>query len=249
MLSFLDGRALKSLRVLVCLVLALAGTSRAQGDAVPWLIGDDGGVWHNVSNRWARQGLATGTSLAVVGDTAYIIGGDHQVWTDNGNGQWTVLAGGGRGTRLAADTDGTLYLVAEDQGLYRYTGRGWRRVGLGLACDVAVASGVPYVIGTDGLVWCYRDGWMPYNPLAKGQRVTVGAAGVFVIGIDNAVWKVTPEGVTRWGLAQGREIAVGADGAPWVIGMDGGLWKSDAKMRWSRVGLGTAKGLAFPVSR
>lgn len=248
-LPILASRTLKRLLVIACLVFTIASPLRAQEIVLPWLIGDDGGVWRQVASLWTRVGLATGTSLAVAGETAYIIGGDGQVWTDNGKGLWMVLAGGGAGTRLAADADGSLYLVAQDQGVYRYTNRGWRRLGLGLASDVAVANGIPYVIGTDGRVWCFREEWLPYNPVAKGQRLSVGSEGVFVIGIDNAVWKVTPSEVTRWGLGQAREIAVGADGYPWVIGMDGGLWRSGAEKNWSRVGLGTAKGLTFSVPR
>lgn len=224
--------------LLLVLLLAVA----AVADDTPWFLGMEGGVYRGLT----RVGLGTGTSLAVYGQTPYIIGQDGKIWWADAQGNWKPLDGVMQAQKVVVAPSGALVALGLDGGVYKVDPHGWQRVGLGTGTDLA-AGGPLYVLGTDKKVWIYNQEWQPYNLLALGKRIAAAPDGtVYVIGTDNGVYKVG-EGmsIARLGLATGQEIAVSAAGEVSIVGMDNGVyvWQSG---NWSRLGAGVARLVVWP---
>lgn len=229
------------MRILLCLLL-LVGLAHGQAFN-PWFLGPDGGVYDGLS----RVGLATGTSLAVVGDTAYLVGQDQGVWSGGLGGDWRPIDLLARGKKVAAASDGCVYLLGLDGGIYQL---GAGRVGLGIGSDLAVGAGHDlFVVGTDGHIWksSNADGaWFPYNGLAVARRVGAGPEGsVYCIGTDGGVYSVSSSNIQRLGLALAQEISVGPDGTPFIVGLDSAVY-SYSGGSWRRLGNGIARQVVWP---
>ncbi|MBI3924014.1 MAG: hypothetical protein HY319_00585 [Armatimonadetes bacterium] len=230
------------------LFLALVAAASAAHDS-PWFLGLDGGVYLDSGGRIQRVGLGSGSSLAVFGQTAYLIGLDQCVWTADPAGDWRQLDSIGRGRKVVVDSEGTVYLLGLDGGVYQFTGGGWKRLGLATAADLAAGGpGQLFVIGTDGHVWSSpgQGKWSVYNALALGKRVAAARDGtVYVIGTDNGVYRVGSGQIQRLGLATGQDVAVGTAGQVGIVGMDNGVYIYDGS-GWRRLGSGMAKQVAWP---
>ncbi|GMU55746.1 MAG: hypothetical protein AMXMBFR33_48920 [Candidatus Xenobia bacterium] len=226
--------------LLALLLLTTLATAQLE---TPWFLGLDGGVYRGLQ----RVGLGTGTSLAVVGDTAYLIGQDRRLWSAGPQGNWQVADQLARCSRVAVASDGTVYLLGIDGGVYR---QGVGRVGLGLGSDLAVGSGHDlFVVGTDGHIWISPSAsgaWVPYNALALARRVAAGPEGtVALIGTDQGVYRVTPDHIERLGLATGQEVAVRSDGTVFIVGTDSAVYSYE-NGGWQRLGDGLAKAVVWP---
>lgn len=214
----------------------------------PAYLGMDGGVY---GADLRRLGLATGSSLAVHGQTAYLIGTDSRLWSCPAEGQWLPPSGAaalGQGQKVVVEPSGTPLMLGTDGGVYRL-GAGWNRVGLGEGRDLAVSeNGDLYLVGSDAHLWICpvnQSQWSLYNGLATGQKVAAAAGSVYLIGSDNGVYRVGRENIERLGLASGREVSVSAAGQVAIIGMDNGVYFY-AGNRWQRQGLGTARQVVWP---
>jgi hypothetical protein len=234
------------------LLLLLSSLSPAQADTI-YFLGPDRGVYADDGSGLRRVGLGTGNSLAVHGTCLYLAGDDGQVWSADARGRWTPMPGAKQVKKVVTDSSGTLYVLGDDGGVYRFDG-GLTRRGLAVAQDLAVAgNGDLYVVGNDGKVWvCHallggKDSWTPYNALAQGKRLAVAPDGtVYLVGNDEGVYRVGPEKIARLGLASAREVAVSSQGEVGIVGTDGGVYLWDGSSRWKRLGSGTARQVIWP---
>ena len=230
------------------LFLLLCLPAFAQDADAPWFLGPEGGVYSLSAGKLSRLGLATGSSLAVSAGVPWLIGQDGRLWTTRGEGQrWAPLPEPMAGRQLVAGAGGGLFLLGLDGGVYRRQGEGrWQRVGLGSGSALGVGpDGVPYLVGTDGRIWRGRDGdWRPYNPVAKGRRLAVGADFVALVGEDGGVYRVTEQTIERLGMASAVDVALDPSGKVYIVGTDRGIWSWDGRT-WSRLGWGTALQVTF----
>lgn len=230
--------------VLICLVSLTAG---AQDVSRPWFVGLDNGVYRYQDGDYRRVGLGSAVDLAVNGDTPYVIGNDGRVWSSpGGDGSWAPFLPGLLGRRLAADVDASLYVIGVDGGVYRAKEGRVSRMGLAVATDVSADRGTVYVIGTDSRVWYCPPGgdWQMYNAIALGRRVSAANGQVFIIGTDGGVYRVTSNRFSRVGLATAQDLALSPEGVPYIVGLDGYVWRYPDS--WQRYGTGQAKAVAFP---
>jgi hypothetical protein len=212
----------------------------------PFYLGQDGGVYRG---DLRRIGLGVGSSLAVHGQTAYLVGTDGRVWTSEAEREWRPLPTLATGHKVVVDASGSPLLLGTDGGVYRLGGRRVERLGLATALDVDVAEdGGVYIVGVDNRLWLLPAGssqWQLFNPFATARKVAAGAGSVYCIGTDGGVYRVGPRGVDRLGLATAAEISAGTAGQLAIVGLDGGVYflRGD---RWERQGTGTARGVAWP---
>ena len=230
------------------LILLWLLVSQLFGPDRPIYLGMDGGVY---GSDLKRLGLGTGSSLAVHGQTAYLVGSDGRLWTCTNRGDWQPPSGGaalGQGQKVVVEPSGTPLLLGTDGGVYRL-GSGWNRVGLGVGRDLAVSeSGDLYMIGNDGHVWVCpvnQSQWSLFNGLATGQKLAAAGGAVYLIGKDGGIYRVTPNQIDRLGLASGQDIAVSGAGQVAIIGLDNGVYYYQ-EGDWKRQGWGTARQLAWP---
>lgn len=228
------------------LFLLLTLPTLAQGADSPWFLGPDGGVYDVQGGRPHRLGLATGTSLAVWGGVPWLIGNDSRVWTMQ-SGNWAPLAEPILGRQIVAGR--SLFVLGTDGGVYRRGEAGnWKRVGLGSGSALGVGpDDVPYLVGTDGRIWCGAGGnWVPYNALAKGRRLAPSGDSVYLVGADAGVYRVTPGNIQRLGLAQAVDVSLSPGGQVYIVGTDGGVYSWDpGASAWNRLGWGTAREVTF----
>lgn len=211
----------------------------------PFYLGQDGGVYRG---DLRRIGLGVGSSLAVHGQTAYLVGTDGRVWTSEAEREWRPMAGLATGHKVVVDASGRPVLLGTDGGVYRY-GRGWQRMGMATALDVDVTeAGDIYIVGVDNHLWTLPAGgsdWQLFNPFATARKVAAGAGSVYCIGTDGGVYCVGTRGVDRLGLATAADISAGTSGQLAIVGLDGGVYFLNED-RWQRQGSGTARGVAWP---
>lgn len=147
----------------------------AGSDGAVFLLGLDGGVYRRKSpGQWRRVGLGSGQDLAVgAGSDLFLVGTDRRVWVSrNADGTWLPFNDLARGVRVAAGSDGAVYLLGMDSGIYRVGERDVARLGLATATDLAVSpSGEVYAVGTDQGVWSF-DG-RTWNRVGSGTAKAV----------------------------------------------------------------------------
>lgn len=227
--------------LLLFLLLAVPGLAQ-YGDR-PWFLGMDGGVYRGLD----RVGLATGTSLTVVGDRAYLVGMDQRVWTCGPEGNWQVADPLARAVKVAAASDGTVFLLGTDSGVWQL---GVGRIGLGVGSDLAVGEGHDlYLVGTDSRIWKCAGAsgdWRPYNATALARKVAASGNGtVAILGMDAGVYFLDPGGFQRAGLATGQRLALSGGGVPYVVGLDNGVYFYQGG-EWQRLGEGLAAQVVWP---
>lgn len=203
----------------------------------------DGGVYRDLD----RIGIGTGTSLAVAGDTAYLVGMDQRIWTSGPGGNWQVADALARAVKVTVAGDGAVFLLGTDGGVYQM---GVGRVGLGLGTDLTVGEGHDlFVVGTDGRIWKSESAngtWRPYNPTVLARRVAAAPDGsVAILGLDGGVYRLDSRNFERLGLASGTSITLADDGAPYVVGLDNGVYFYRGGS-WQRLGMGLARQIAWP---
>lgn len=233
------------------LVLTAGAFAQTPG-ARPWFVGLDGGVYRPDGAGYHRMGLAVVSDLAVSGNTPFVVGTDNQIWTTTSDNGWHPIVPGIKAQHITCAANGALFIIGTDSGVYTIQGSGVRRVGLGLARDLAVGTGNVYVVGADGHIWYSpnADGnWRVFNPLALAQRVAVSTEGgrdhVFILGTDNGVYRLTTDRFERLGLGIGTEISVSPEGEPYVIGGGHAVWRYHHD-QWSQFGNGLAARIAWP---
>jgi hypothetical protein len=243
---------LKRTAIALCILLLSCVVAYAQFTSPPWFIGLDGGIYRPDGKDYHRMGLATTTSLAVSGSTPYVVGLDSQIWTTTSDMGWHPIMPGVKARRIAAGPNGALFIVGTDRGVYSVGGGNLRRIGLGLAEEIAVGAGNIYVVGTDGHIWWSpgADGnWRMYNTLALAQRVAVTSEGgrdaVYILGTDHGVYRLTTDRFDRLGLGTGTELAVSSGGEPYLIGGGNMVWRYN-KGQWSQYGDRPAGNITFP---
>lgn len=215
----------------------------------PSFLGMDGGVY---GPDLKRLGLGTGSSLAVHGQTAYLIGTDGHLWSCTDGGEWMPLSGPaalGLGTKVVVEPSGTPLILGTDGGVYRL-GKGWNRVGLAVARDLAVSeSGDLFAVGTDGKIWTCgvnQSEWTLFNGLVSARKLAVGGGSVYLVGTDNGIYRVGSQQVERLGLATGQDISVNSSGrVVAIVGMDNGVYLFQ-NGNWSRLGAGLARQVSWP---
>jgi hypothetical protein len=226
------------------LVLALAVCALAQYGVRPWFLGLDGGVYQGTS----RVGVGTGTSLTVVGDRAYLVGNDQRIWTSGPEGNWRVADPVARATKVAAASDGAVFVLGTDNGVWQL---GVGRIGLGTGLDLAVGEGHDlFVVGTDSRIWKCEEAkgsWKPYNGVALGKHVAASPNGtVAMIGLDGGVYFVDTRNVQRLGLATGQSLCLTTAGVPYIVGMDNAVYFYMDGGDWQRLGDGLVRQIAWP---
>ncbi|MCW5870093.1 MAG: hypothetical protein KIS61_22750 [Candidatus Eremiobacteraeota bacterium] len=213
----------------------------------PAYLGLDGGVY---GPNLKRIGLGSGTSLAIHGQTAYLVGSDGRVWSAGGS-DWRPLEGApalAQAQKVVVEPSGALVILGTDSGIYRLR-RNWYRIGLASARDLDVSpAGDLFIVGSDAHVWTSAAGqteWRLYNALAAGKKLAAAQGMVYLIGTDNGVYRITPEQIERQGLATAQEISVSSSGQVAIVGMDNGVYYLQSG-DWKRQGGGTARLVIWP---
>lgn len=235
--------------LLLALIVSFSSlTARAE---TVYFLGLDRGVYLDSGSGIQRVGLGTGRSLAVYGGQLFLAGDDGRIWTADQKGRWQPKTGTAGVQKVAVDSSGSVFLLGNDGGVYRWSEGTASRRGLAVVSDVAVASnGELYAVGTDQKIWRSPAGgqsWAVYNPLALAKKIAATPDGtVYVIGTDDGVYKVTAKTITRLGLATGREISVGPRGQVGIVGTDNAVYLLDGASSWRRLGSGTASAIVWP---
>jgi len=189
--------------------------------------------------------------IAVRGTKPWTIGSDHRLWEGRPDG-WFAVAGSPECTRLALDpANGTPWVVRADQHIVRYDLRAhaWiEHAGGGLAKDICVSDGTPYVIGMDDRVWksAGNAGWSQLPGTQTAVRIAsdpvngtlwlLDAAGTVWSGKGDGTWNAAPGVPGTQGAAVPTEIAACA-GRAYVIGPTHALWIGESGWGWWRVPL------------
>jgi hypothetical protein len=121
-----------------------------------WAIGMGGELLYASTGTWAEYPSGRGaTDICAYNGIPFVIGGDTKIYRGAVTG-CVELPGGGMGKKIAVDpTNGTIWVIGMDDGIYYFNGGGWVPYGdaTGRAIDIAASGGYPYVIGTDGDFW------------------------------------------------------------------------------------------------
>lgn len=189
--------------------------------------------------------------LAVRGTKPCVIGSDSRIWEGRPEG-WFVLPGSPLCTRLALDpANGTPWVVRQDRHILRFdlAQQTWaEHAGGGLAKDICIAQGTPYVIGDDDKIWKSSGaaGWarlagdrtatrLVSDP-SDGKLWLLDAAGGVWSGSGNGTWSAYVVVPGTQSSAVSSEIAA-VGGRPYVRGPDKALWMGSPPWGWWRVRL------------
>lgn len=165
-----------------------------------------------------------------VSDTAiWLVGVDNVVYTapkvQGGVGKFVPAVGRVPAVRIAVGDNNQPWIVGVDQGVYRYSGQGWLRIGTMTAIDVSVNLNGGWILGTDNQIYQWTGSeWKRYSNTFKGTRLAVANSGrVFLIGMDGSVFDCNG---TDWGRLKdqkGQDIDVYGT-TPWIVGTDNGVY-------------------------
>ena len=184
-------------------------------DGRPWIVASNGNVYKRSttsasSGTWGQlAGCATDIGVGGAGEgTAWVLGcthvaGGYRIFRWNGSSFEASVPSGGAAVRIAVDTGGVPWVVAEDGKIWKRTTNvassgTWTEV-VGSATDIGIGpAGYAWVVNSNNNIFVRND-----------QVATVGGS---------------PPPVERheWMLDNGlaNTVAVGSDAQPWVIGTD-----------------------------
>ncbi len=225
------------------LVVLLTACAAAQFGARPWFLGLDGGVYRGTE----RVGIGTGTSLAVVDDTAFLVGLDQHIWKSGPGGDWRMADPVALASKVVAAGDGSIFLLGTDGGAWHM---GVGRVGLGVGSDLAVGEDHDlYLVGTDSRVWlCENESgnWKPYNSSVLARKVAAAPNGaVCILGLAGEVYALDSRYGSRLGGMVAQSLSLATDGTPYVVGLDNAVYFYRGG-DWQRLGSGYARQIAWP---
>lgn len=165
-----------------------------------------------------------------VSDTAvWIVGVDNQVYnapkTSTGVGKFVPAVGVIKATRIAVGNDNQPWIVGTDQGVYRFSGQGWLRIGTQSAIDVSVNNNGGWCLGTDNKIYQWTgEQWKKYSNTFKGTRLAVAnSQRVFLVGMDGSIFDCNGSDWGRLGDMKGQDIDVTGT-TPWIVGADNGVY-------------------------
>jgi len=156
----------------------------------PWLVTDDGQIWHHNGSKWLRRG-GGGKDVAVDGNNVpWVtaepkIGNDWAIWRHNGR-SWTQMSG--NSTRIVGGP-GPMVMASDKSGAIHYwTGGKWEHARC-CAADIAMAgNGNMWVLGTDRAVYGWENGnWSKKS--GAGLAISADGRGQpIVVGTDSNLW-------------------------------------------------------------
>lgn len=193
-------------------------------DGTPWVVNDQGLVYHFDGSTWVGGIPGTATEISVGGDgSLWKIGtnrerGGYGIYKFNfSDNSWDKTTHGAA-VRIDVGPDGTPWVVNDAGLVYRFINNEWVGGISGTATDISV--------GGDGSVW-------------KIDRTPErGGFGIFKLNSSDGSWNKTASGAAV-------SIDVDKSGTPWVVN-DGGLvysyngysWDGGIEGRASSIGVG-----------
>lgn len=195
--------------------LASGCSSLAVAAGVPWATGADGRLWTTPGERGAwvpvEEGLQGQQVVAGDGSALFLLGLDGGVYQRLGEGNWRRV-GLGTGTALAVGTGSDLYLVGQDQRLWRSRGADGRWSPFNALARgrrvTAGSDGSVYLLGTDGGVYRVTSDRISRLGLGTGRDLAVSPSGrVYLVGTDNGVWSWDGRTWTRLGTGTAKAVA------------------------------------------
>ncbi|HEX8773555.1 MAG TPA: M23 family metallopeptidase [Pyrinomonadaceae bacterium] len=136
-----------------------------------WMVALNTRIWsyNPPTGSWAEHpGGGSAKDICVLRGVPHIIGMDDRVWKSASLNGWTRLPGAGAGKRIASDNDNDkLWIVNMNNGIWSHDGDGtWTEHPMGgLARDIFIYQGTPYIIGSDDGLWksAGKFGWQKLN--------------------------------------------------------------------------------------
>jgi hypothetical protein len=130
----------------------------------------------------------------------------------------------------------TIWALTKDKTIWYYNGLNWLEYpGNGMALDISVNNGVPFVIGTDYSVWYGTGyGWQKLDSKGKGTKIFTEEDFIWVIGEGGGLFYVKNGRWFQYSVgAIAKEIST-YNNQPYVIGSDNSIWYV-ANNTWQRI--------------
>jgi len=199
------------------------------------------------SAQWGAMTGIHSIDISVSDSTVWIVGTDNTVYSlpkqNIGTGSFTPAVGDVKAVRIGVSQDNVVYIVSVDQGVYRYSGVGWLRLGSQTAIDVCANVNGPSIIGTDNKIYLWTGGeWKRFSDTYKGTRISDTNDGrIVIVGMDGSIFDSTGGNWGRLKDMKGQDIAVFGQ-TVWIVGQDNSIYYYQGV--WSQYDGGQAQAIS-----
>ncbi|HLA45708.1 MAG TPA: tectonin domain-containing protein [Aggregatilineales bacterium] len=213
-------------------------------------VGDDGTIWtiDSLNRVWAREaGRTIWKQVENVSAVQVSVGRQDHIWLLNADGnlyrrdkgQWEFQRLTVRFMDIAAGSDGTVFAVDRDQGIWfrTYVNPAWQRDPVAKAVNVAVGSRDHiWSVTADGdLYQRVQDKWAFRSKHVGAISISAGADGsVFYIDPGLALYELIGDKWQARPVHPSIQVSVRHRKELWCIGVGGELWHILDKL-WTRV--------------
>jgi hypothetical protein len=189
-----------------------------------WIVGTDWRVWQFTGLSFVQIPCIARRVAVGVNNQCWVIGSEFAVWTRNGEIWKQMFAVPTGALDLAVAPSGNVYVAANDNAIWRWTGAAPLRIP-GAATRVAVDNNDElWIVGLDRAVYRYADGAWPRIAPPGGGALDIAAGidgSIWVTAADSRAYRLDATGVGWIATAQtASNIGVGPDGAAWVTQPD-----------------------------
>lgn len=211
--------------VKACEFETAAATAPAPGAAGSVLAGAKAPGWTQIGVAASRLSVAPDGTALVVNS------GDGGVWRYRADNDWVRLPGPMKD--VAAGGADRIYGVGPDDGVYRYDGRAWVRVGEAARSVSVAADGTVAVTNARDEVWRkvaddFSNAWRQV-PGRWRKAAAMNAGSLWAIGQDGNVYRIDGAGRSAQAGVTVSDIAAAADGT--VVGVN-----SQSRTIWRKSG-------------
>lgn len=204
---------------------AQARTLGLDAQGTLWMLGTDFGVYQYQKGTWTEHpAKEKGRKLTVTPSGMLLaVGYENKLYKSADGRKWDTIATNQLAKGVAADANGTLWMVGFDDKIYQQVKQNWVEYpGGGRAKELIVSNnGTPYHIGINNKVYVgTAKGWQEL-PCPKAQRIALDAGGkLWVVSTDNRLYYPAGRSM-RWveypERLKVRDVAVGASGKPYYV--------------------------------
>ena len=182
-----------------------------------------------LAQNWQPLSGIHAIDISVSNSAVWIVGTDNQVYSapksPSGVGKFQPAVGVIKATRISVGDDNQPWIVGTDQGVYRYSGQGWLRIGTESAIDVSVNLNGGWIIATDNKIYQWTGSqWKKFSNTFKGTRLGVANSNrVFLVGMDGSIFDCNGSDWGRLKDMKGQDVDVTGT-TPWIVGADNGVY-------------------------
>ncbi|NDD30097.1 MAG: hypothetical protein EB084_17715 [Proteobacteria bacterium] len=182
------------------------------------------------AQQWSPLSGIHAIDISVSGSAIWIVGTDNKVYTapkpaPGRIAKFVPAPGSISATRISVGDDNQPWVVSTDQGVYRFSGQGWLRIGTQSAIDISVNLNGGWCLGTDNKIYQWTGAeWKRYSNTFKGTRLAVAnSSRVFLVGMDGSIFDCNGSDWGRLKDQKGQDIDVTGT-TPWIVGSDNGVF-------------------------